>query len=441
METLSIGEARRLALARAGLLKPQWTGFPQRAPRGEARARAAAAAVIQRFGYLQLDTVSIAGARSHAIVLLSRLDRFDPNLGEALLQPGAPLFEYWGHEASWIPVELYPAFEFRRREFKHHPWWGDLVGKHPDVAKKLRRRIRDEGPLRSIDMEGRGSRGWWDLKIAKRVATALWSSGDLAIRERKNFQRTYDLAERVIPQKLREQPLSKRDGLEMLLLKALDGHGWATTGTLTATWRLANRGKVIAAALDRLVAKGRVVPCALVDADGKRTAGWARPGDLELAARLGRVRPREDRGVLLSPFDPLLWDRGRVRKLFEFDQVLEIFKPAPKRVYGYYCLPVLAGERLIARFDLKADRKAGRLRVLSCRFEDTAGPRPSAADGEAAGAALARYAASLELETTGWRPDQSAAASVRERASSSARISACSGSLKAKRVNRRPPIK
>ncbi|MHC4107761.1 MAG: winged helix-turn-helix domain-containing protein [Planctomycetota bacterium] len=405
METLSIVEARRLALARAGLLKPQWTGVPQRAPRGEARARAAAAAVIQRFGYLQLDTVSIAGARSHAIVVLSRLQRFDPSLGEALLQPGAPLFEYWGHEASWIPVDLYPAFEFRRREFKHHPWWGDIVGKHPDVARKLRRRIRDEGPLRSIDMEGRGSRGWWDLKDAKRVASALWSSGELAIRERKNFQRTYDLAERVIPQRLRRTPLPKREGLEVLLLKALDGHGWATTGTLASTWRLGNRKKEIESTLRRLVEKGKIVSCTLENPKGRPTPGWIRPEDRALAARLKAVRPRRDRGVLLSPFDPLLWDRARVKRLFDFDQVLEIFKPAPNRIYGYYCLPVLAGERLVARFDLKAQRKQGTMRVLSCRFEGTDNARPATSeDLEATRSALARYAESLELKPTGWRP-------------------------------------
>lgn len=405
METLTITEARRLALARAGLLKPQWTGFPQRAPRGQARARAAATAVIQRFGYLQLDTVSISGARSHTIVLLSRLDRFDPNLGEALLQPGAPIFEYWGHEASWIPVELYPAFEFRRREFKHHPWWGDLVGKHPDVAKKLRRRIRQDGPLRSIDMEGRGSRGWWDLKIAKRVATALWSSGDLAIRERKNFQRTYDLTERVIPQRLRQRPLPKRDGLETLLLKALDGHGWATTGTIASTWRLGNRRKEIEATLRRLVDQKKIVPCALENSNGRPTPGWIRPEDRALAARLKAVRPRGDRGVLLSPFDPVLWDRSRVKRLFDFDQVLEVFKPAPKRIYGYYCLPVLAGERLVARFDLKAQRKRGTLSVLSCRFEGTDNARPATSeDLAAARSALTRYAEALELKPTGWRP-------------------------------------
>jgi uncharacterized protein YcaQ len=398
VETLTTRQVRRLALARAGLLKPEWTGFPRRGKGRGKRARDAAHAVVRRFGYLQLDTVSIAGARSHAIVLLSRLEGFDPVLAEELLSPGAPLFEYWGHEASWIPLELYPAFEFRRREFCHHPWWGDIVGKHPEVAESLLRCIRDEGPVRSLDMEGQGSRGWWDLKIAKKVASALWSSGDLAIRERRNFQRTYDLTERVIPEEVRCRPLPKRDGIEALLLKALDGHGWATTGTLASTWRLANRRPEIETVLARLVGLEKVVPCALDDGKGRRTAGWVRLEDLELAARLETVRPRRDRGVLLSPFDPLLWDRARVKRLFTFDQVLEIFKPAAKRIYGYYCLPVLVGERLVARFDLKAERKKGRLRVLSAHFEGSSSVAEAARDKSAARSALERFAEAVELK-------------------------------------------
>jgi len=277
MEMLSVREARRLALARAGLMKPEWTRFPRSGKGRGKRAREAAYAVIRRFGYLQLDTVSIAGARSHTIFLVSRLGGFDPTVGEELLQPGAPLFEYWGHEASWIPLDLYPAFEFRRREFHHHPWWGDLVGKHPHVARDLRRRIREEGPLRSVDMEGQSSRGWWDLKVAKRVASALWSSGEFAIRERRNFQRTYDLAERVIPAEVRCRPLSKHEAMEVLLLRALNGHGWATTGTLASTWRLHNRKKEIAATLERLVDKGLIVACTLDSPDGRATRGWIRP--------------------------------------------------------------------------------------------------------------------------------------------------------------------
>jgi hypothetical protein len=338
----------------------------------------------------------VAGARSHTIVLLSRLQGLDAAVGESLLRPGAPLFEYWGHEASWIPLELYPAFEFRRREFRSHPWWGDLVGAHPKVARDLLRRIRDSGPLRSAEMEGRGSKGWWDLGVTKRVASALWSRGELAIRERTNFQRTYDLTERVIPEPLRNRPLSTADGLERLLLAALDGHGWATTGTLAATWRLRNRPSELAATLQRLQEKGAVLACALHSKGDKPRSGWIRPADRELAERLEKARPRADRGVLLSPFDPLLWDRGRVARLFGFEALLEIFKPAPQRVYGYYCLPVLAGESLVARVDLKADRRRGRLHVVSAHYEK-ADRAVAKRDREATRAALERYALALGL--------------------------------------------
>ena len=196
----------------------------------------------------------------------------------------------------------------------------------------------------------------------------------------------------------------RRDGIEVLLLKALDGHGWATTGTIASTWRLRNRAKEIAATLHRLVEKGKIAPCGLETPKGRPTPGWIRPQDRQLAARLESVRPRADRGVLLSPFDPLLWDRPRVRRLLDFNQVLEIYKPAPKRIYGYYCLPVLSGERLVARIDLKADRKRGVLRVLSCSFEGTNNSRPAAVqDGEAVRVALSRYADALELNPKGLR--------------------------------------
>jgi len=374
--------------------------MPHRASGRGKRARVAAQRIIRRFGYLQLDTVSIAGARSHSIVLHSRLDGFDPAFAEELLQPGEPIFEYWGHEASWIPIELYPFFAFRRKDFRHHPWWGDLIGQHPEVAEDLRRRIRDEGPLRSLDMDGSGSRGWWDLKVAKKVASALWSSGELAIRERRAFQRTYDIAERVIPDRWRNEVVVKERAIETLGLRALAGHGWATTGTISQTFRLAQ--KDVAAAFDRLEKSNDIVRCNLVLGGGRTSGGWIRPEDLELSARLESVRPRRDRGVLLSPFDPLLWDRNRVQRLFGFHQMLEIFKPAEQRIYGYYCLPVLAGERLVARYDLKADRRHGILRILCRRFEGDEPSKPAtAADEEAARSAINRFAQALGLEIKG----------------------------------------
>ena len=234
--------------------------------------------------------------------------------------------------------------------------------------------------------------------MAKRVASALWSSGELAVRERKNFQRIYDLAERVIPRAQRDAPLAVEKGLEVLILRALAGHGWASTGTIASTWRLVNRRPEIEAALSRLAEKGLVEKSAVASPGARPVSGWIRSVDLQLLERLDRLRPRVDTGVLLSPFDPLLWDRPRVRLLFDFEQVLEIFKPAAQRKYGYYCLPVLAGERLVARVDLKADRRRGRLNILSLRYEDSvANSRSPAAAKRAARVALARLGDTLRL--------------------------------------------
>ncbi|MDZ4805620.1 MAG: crosslink repair DNA glycosylase YcaQ family protein, partial [Candidatus Eisenbacteria bacterium] len=298
--TLSIRAARRLALARSGFLKSDWTSLPTSVGRGDAAARRAAHQIINRFGYLQLDTVSVAGARSHAIVLGSRLDRFDSRLGEELLQPGEPLFEYWGHEVCWLPMALYADMGWRRKRFRHHPWWGDVIGQHPDLARELLARIRTDGPLKSSDLEGPSGKGWWNHKPAKHVVVALWSSGELAVRERKGFQRTFDLPERVIPAAHREVPEPPLDeSLPRLLLLALDGHGWAQTGTLAQSWRLRNMKVEITGALQRLVDSGSIVPCTV----GK-SAGWIQPADLDLAARLLDVRPTRSGPRLLSPFDP-----------------------------------------------------------------------------------------------------------------------------------------
>lgn len=389
--SLDVLGARRLALASAGLLKTEWTGLPSRAGRNPRRA---ALAVIGHFGYLQLDSVSVVGARTHGLVLLSRLEGFPPSLGEELLQRGEPLFEYWGHEASWLPLELYPAFAFRRADLQEHHWWGDLIGNHREIAEGLKRRIADEGPLRSTDLEGQRSGGWWNHKLSKKVAEALWTAGDLAIAERRGFQRTYDLAERVIPEAHRLRPLPAAEALEVLALRALQGHGWATLGTLAATWRLAGRRTELEAALGRLVADGRVLRCAL-DLGKRKVAGYVRPQDLELAEKLRGLRPRRDAGVLLSPFDPVLWDRPRVQQLFGFEQFIEIYKKPHQRVYGYYVLPVLAGDRLIGRVDLKADRKGGRLLVVGRHFEAAV---PPASDGEAMRSAISRLAGALGLD-------------------------------------------
>ena len=392
-ESIGISQARRLALAGAGLLAPRRFGLPDRTGARHREVRERCHRIIEHFGYLQLDTVAVSGARTHGIVLASRLHGFDAALGETLLAPGAPLFEYWGHEACWLPLSLYPCFEWRRQQYQVHPWWGDMLREHRGVARSIVKRIECEGALRSLDLEGNSGAGWWDLKLTRRVAESLWLAGRLAIRERRSFQRSFDLVERVIPAEIRSRRMSTEASFDTLLLRALAGHGWASTGTLAATWRLVKCRDRIRASLERLQEAGRILPCAL-RAAGKVRPGWIRVEDLERLPELERLRPRRDRGVLLSPFDPLLWDRARVQRLFDFEQRIEIYKPASRRRYGYYCLPVLAGEHLIGRVDLKARRGEGRLDVLSTHFEST---KPTARDRHALGRALERFSASVAL--------------------------------------------
>lgn len=396
-ESISIPQARRLALASAGLLAPRRLGLHERAGARPARARERCHRIIEHFGYLQLDTVAVSGARTHSIVLASRLEGLDASLGETLLTPGAPLFEYWGHEVCWLPLSLYPCLAWRRREYQTHPWWGDVLREHPEAARSVLRRIESEGPLRSLDLEGKSGGGWWNLKLTRRVAEALWTAGRLAIRERRSFQRSFDLIERVIPDEIRSKRVSTGAAFDTLLLRAFAGHGWASTGTLAATWRLRNCRDRIHASLRRLQEKGRILPCGLHTA--RRTVpGWIRVEDLETVSELERLRPRRDRGLLLSPFDPLLWDRARVQTLFDFEQRIEIYKPASQRRYGYYCLPVLAGDRLIGRVDLKARRAEGDLDVLSTHFESA---KPPSRDRHAVRTALERFAASVALRLNG----------------------------------------
>lgn len=395
MNAITIRQARRLALARAGLLKPDWTGMPRHARGRGPSARRACHEILRRFGYLQLDSIGIAGARTHGLVLMSRLDGLDPTLAEDLLQPGEPVFEYLGHEACWQPIEDWPLWHFRRLELQDRPRWGQLVAEHRQQADDLLRRIEAEGPLRSVDFVSERYDAAWQVKITTVVASALWGTGEIAIRERRGFQRVYDLTERVIPDEIRSRSMRFSEALPILVLKALEGHGWAAQGTIAQTWRLKKCGGEITAALRVLEESGEIVKCEVADADAGRAVGWIRVEDLELASRLDRIRPRQDRGVLLSPFDPVLWDRNRVASLFGFDQVLEIYKPAKDRLYGYYCLPVLTGDRLVARVDLKCDRKTGCIEVLSLRYEEGS---PTAAHREAVRTAIDRHGRLLGMD-------------------------------------------
>lgn len=367
--SLDIPLARRLALYAAGLLNLQGQPFPRRLHNDD-DSRIWARRVIEHFGYLQLDTIPISGARSHSLVLASRLDGFSTATGEQLLQPGEPHFEYWGHEACWMPLSSYPVFEFRRQQYKSHPWWGNIIDEHPGEVDKILRRIETDGPVRSADLEGDRGRGFWDLKLAKKICDALWSCGELAISARNRFLRTFDLRDRVIPASYRTA-IPEDEAIRWLLLKALQGHGWATGSTMAATWRLTNRGPQIKRCISRLHEENRIVPASLKIDSKQQIAIWVTPEVLSKLDELAKWKPTDSITTLLSPFDPVLWDRSRVALLFGFDQILEIYKPAHQRKYGYYCLPVLSGENLIARVDLKAKQNIRIIEVISIRYEST----------------------------------------------------------------------
>ncbi len=292
------------------------------------------------------------------------------DLGEELLSPGQPTFEFWGHEACWIPMDLYPYFGFRRKAFRKREWVREHRNCDPKTRNRMLKQIRDNGAVRSLELEGKGSSGWWRHKTAKKIAVAMWFGGELAIRERKNFQRAFDLPERVIPEEHRRDA-SLRESLPVLLGLALQGHGWATLGTLADTWRMINMRPALKEAIHTLEEDGTAIPCRLVRDGGRPIHGWIHRNYVERLDKIRRLRPQEREPVLLSPFDPVLWDRKRVQLLFGFEQALEIFKPAPQRKYGYFCLPTLAGESLVGRTDLKANRKEGRLSVLSEHVEST----------------------------------------------------------------------
>jgi uncharacterized protein YcaQ len=323
-------------------------------------------------------------------VLASRLPGYRAADAEALLGTSDALFEYWGHEVSWLPISLYGALDFRRRLFRQEPWWQEIVADHPQWVDDVLRRIADEGPLGSRDFASEASDGSWYGRPPRRVLAALWSSGELAVRERVGFERIYDLAERVIPATA-PAALPAVEGVALLLETAAALHGWATAGTLCATFRLNRKRHAVDEAFALLLESGRLTACEVVGPRGRRTRGLVRPADLAAAAALAGARG--PRGVLLSPFDPLVWDRRRAELLFGFDAIMEFFKPAARRQYGYYCLPVLAGEHLVSRVDLRADRRAGTFAVLA--RHDV--PAHAARAERAVPTALARHAKAVAL--------------------------------------------
>jgi uncharacterized protein YcaQ len=309
---------------------------------------------IRRLTAVQLDSISTVD-RAHRLTISSRVGAFPEEIVAGLLREGR-VFEYWAHEASILPIEQWPHF---RRVMDGGGHWGShdrALKQHADLIEPIVERIRTEGPLASRDFDAGGAErmgGMWDWKPSKMVLDALWDRGVLVIGERRNFQRSYELAERVIPKQWLEAPVpAEAETLKEWALLAVGARGALTEPAIREHWRLKGGRARLQPQLDVLIAEGRLRK---VEVDDDGPPFYVLPG-VELD---GDPAPP----VLVCPFDNLVWDRPLLERLFGFKHLIEVYKKEHEREYGYYVLPLLAGDRFLGRADLKADRAEGVLRV------------------------------------------------------------------------------
>jgi uncharacterized protein YcaQ len=360
-ETLSTAQARRMALAAQGFSRARPSAVSTRHVHR----------VMERLGVLQIDSVNVF-ARSHYLPLFSRLGAYDPDLlDRVFLSRTTHYVEYLAHEATFIPIEDWPLWRFRMDDYRRR--WAkpdSWPSQNPRTLAWVQDELRDRGPLRPVDLreDAPRERGtWWDWDDVKLALEHLWRTGDVAISGRKGFERTYALAEDVIPGPVLAQQVDRGDAIRELIRRAARSSGVATQADLADYYRIRDRA-AISAAIAALVDEGELVPV--------RVRGWER-GGRPLAAWRHRdaVVPRSLNGAaLLTPFDPVVWFRDRALRAFDLDYRIEIYVPAEKRRYGYYSLPVLVGDRIVARVDLKADRATSTLQVQSAWWEPQATP-------------------------------------------------------------------
>jgi uncharacterized protein len=362
--SLSSSEARRLALASQGFADPKPTGPAD----GWGLRR-----VLKRVRLVQIDSVNVL-QRAHYLPAFSRLGAYDTELLDRLSHR-APrrLFEYWGHEASLIPVELQPLLRWRMERAADDAWGGmrRVQRERPELVSDVLAQVRDRGPIAAseLDHDRRRRTGpWWDWSDAKRAIEWLFWSGQVTSARRRRFERLYDLPERVLPGEVLAAPTPPVDDAQRELVRvAAVALGVAAERDLRDYFRLPTAETKLR--IGELVEAGELVPV--------EVEGWGRtPGYLAAGAQIPR---RVDATALIGPFDSLLWERSRVGRLFGFGYRLEIYVPAPKRVHGYYVLPFLLGDWLVARVDLKADRAAGALLLNAVHLELDAPPETRAA--------------------------------------------------------------
>jgi uncharacterized protein YcaQ len=340
---------------------------------------------IRRLSCVQLDSISTVD-RSHRIAISSRAGGYKAGTVPKLLKSGR-VFEYWAHEACLLPVEDWPLFAAAMRAGGRR-WYGDVERTHPHLADEILDEIRARGPLGSRHFEGSTEGGMWNWKPAKAMLERLWNTGALVTADRQGFQRLYDLPERVLPRAVLDAPPpSETERLRALTLKAVTARGALSEAGVVEHWRLRGGVARIRPTVNALVADGLLERVRLDDDGGAPVIVRA---DEELD------RPAPSAAVLLSPFDNLLWDRPFARRVLGFDHLIEVYKPAPQRVYGYYVLPLLWRGRVVGRADLKSDRVAGTLLVKA--FHRESGVRASGALDDAFDRALDRLRAAIGLE-------------------------------------------
>jgi len=386
--------ARRIFLARQGLSSPP----------GKALSKSDLLQLITDIGFVQVDSIGTV-ERAHHQIIFSRNQTYRRDHLTTLLEKDRALFEHWTHDASIVPTEFYPYWKhrFRRREPIIQERWRKWHGEGFDAAfGETLERIAATGPVlaRELKEEGHQSGGWWNWHPSKTALEYLWHTGKLAIAGRVNFQKVYDLAERVIPGEHHETEVEHAEFVDWACRQALKRLGFATHGEIAAFFDLVTPQE----ARDWVKSnRDELCEVSLFSSDGET----ARPSFAfaDFTADLTDVPEPSSRVRVLSPFDPLLRDRNRTERLFGFYYRIEVFVPEPKRQYGYYVFPLLEGDRVIGRIDMKADRKRSTLDVRRLWLEP--GVRASGGRLEKLDAELVRLARFTGVESVnyleGWR--------------------------------------
>jgi uncharacterized protein len=353
--TLSRVQARRTALVAQGF----------RDPRHAVPTMRTFSRTLSRTAVLQIDSVNVL-ERAHYMPLFSRMGPYDKDLlrRAAEVQPRR-IVEYWAHVAAFMPVDLWPHMQHRMRRYRErgHEW--SAIHHRPELVGSLLAEVRERGACTSRDLDDglpRAKEHWgWNWSDTKKVLEYLFAAGELAVAGRnQHFERVFDLPERVIPRKHLDAPEpTLEEAAQEMIRRAAVAHGVGTERCLSDYFRM--HRDLARPAINALVEDGELLPV--------RIEGWKRPAYLHRDAALPRKLHAR---ALLSPFDPVVWERARTEHLFGFHYRIEIYVPQQKRVHGYYVLPFLLGDRIVGRVDLKADRKAGVLRVLGAYAEPDA---------------------------------------------------------------------